>query len=120
MAQAIADGAKEVSGVNVRLTRVRETLPEEVLVKMGALEAQKAFQEVPVVTNDDLLWADAIIIGSPTRFGNVAAQMKTFLDSTGGLWATVSSPPFGSTLHLLFLLVLLEWLSLLHTGCLGW
>ncbi len=118
MAQAIADGAKEVSGVNVRLTRVRETLPEEVLVKMGALEAQKAFQDVPVVTNDDLVWADAIIIGSPTRFGNVAAQMKTFLDSTGGLWATVSSP-FVPTLHLLFAGGAKNGCHF-YTGCLGW
>lgn len=68
----------EVEGVEVRVRRVAETLSDEVLEKMYALEAQKAWHpEFEVVTHDDLLWADAICWGSPTRFGNVTAQMKT-------------------------------------------
>ncbi len=89
MAQAVAEGAREVPGVTVKLMKVPETLPNEVLAKMGALEAQKAWADVPVATNNDLIWADAVILGSPTRFGNVCAQMKAFMDATGGLWVTV-------------------------------
>ena len=87
MAQAAAEGAKEVEGVQVELRRVPETLPEEVLQKMGAVEAQKAFAHIPVATVDELADADAIIFGAPTRFGNAVAQMRQFLDATGGLWA---------------------------------
>jgi NAD(P)H dehydrogenase (quinone) len=53
---------------------------------MGALEAQKAFEHVPVATVDDLAAADAVIFGTPTRFGNMTGQMRQFLDATGGLW----------------------------------
>lgn len=68
----------EVAGVEVRIRRVAETLSDEILTKMHALDAQKAWHpEFEVVTHDDLLWADAIAWGSPTRFGNVTAQMKT-------------------------------------------
>lgn len=87
MAKAVAEGAKSVSGAEVIIKRVAETLPSEVLEKMGAIEAQKAFAHIPVATVDDLISADAIIFGSPTRFGNMAAQMKSFLDATGGIWA---------------------------------
>ncbi len=87
LAQAVASGAGEVPGTEVLLRRVPETLPMEVLEKMGALEARKAFEEVPVATLSDLEEADAVIFGTPTRFGNMAAQMRAFLDSTGGLWA---------------------------------
>ncbi len=86
MAQAIAEGAKEVSGANVEVRRVPETLPSEVLEKMGAIEAQKAFAHVPVCTVDELATADAIIFGTPTRFGNMCGQMRQFLDATGQLW----------------------------------
>jgi len=88
MAKAMAEGAKEVDGVNVKLTRVAETLPVEILAKLGAVEAAKQWEDVPVVTHDDLKWADAIIWGSPTRFGNVSAQVKAFIDSCGQLWFT--------------------------------
>ena len=74
-------------GVDVVIKRVPETLPPEVLEAMGATEAQKAFADVPVATVDDLADADAIIFGTPTRFGNMAGQMRQFLDATGGLWA---------------------------------
>jgi NAD(P)H dehydrogenase (quinone) len=88
MAEAVAQGAKEVPGANVELRRVPETLPDAVLEKMGALEAGKAFSQVPVATVDELTSADAIIFGTPTRFGNMCGQMKQFLDATGQLWAT--------------------------------
>jgi len=87
MAEAIAEGARQVPGNEVILRRVPETLPDDVLAKMGAPDAQKAFAHVPVVTHDDLVAADAIIFGTPTRFGNMVGQMRQFLDSTGGLWA---------------------------------
>ena len=87
MAEAIAEGAKEVRGVEVEMRRIPETLPQEVLSKMGALEAQKTFSHVPVCTVDELALADAIIFGTPTRFGNMCGQMRQFLDATGQLWA---------------------------------
>lgn len=86
MAKAVAEGAQEVSGSTVDLRRVPETLPAEVLEKMGAVEAQKAFAQVPVCTVDELASADAIIFGTPTRFGNMCGQMRQFLDATGQLW----------------------------------
>lgn len=86
LAQAIADGASGVDGADANLYQVAETLPDEVLKKMGALEARKAFADVPQATTDVLAEADAVVFGTPTRFGNMAAQMRTFLDSTGGLW----------------------------------
>ncbi len=87
MAEAIAEGAKEVTGAEVTLRRVPETLPPEVLEKMGAVEAQKTLSHVPVCTVDELAEADAVIFGTPTRFGNMCGQMRQFLDATGQLWA---------------------------------
>src|SRR5271157_1133666 len=87
MAEAVAEGARMVKGADVSLHRVPETLTDDVLGKMGALEAQKGFAHVPVCTVDELAAADAIIFGTPTRFGNMCGQMRQFLDSTGGLWA---------------------------------
>jgi NAD(P)H dehydrogenase (quinone) len=86
MAQAVAEGAAQVKGARVELHRVPETLPNEVIEKMGAVEAQKALADIPVCTVDDLRDADAIIFGTPTRFGNMCGQMRQFLDSTGSLW----------------------------------
>jgi NAD(P)H dehydrogenase (quinone) len=86
MAEAVAEGAQEVVGAEVEMRRVPETLPEEVLKKMGALEAQKAFAHVPICSVNDLASADAIIFGVPTRFGNMCGQMRQFLDATGRLW----------------------------------
>lgn len=88
MAEAVAEGARAVPGANVVVKRVPETLPDDVLEKMGAKAAQGAFAHVPVATVDDLASADVIFFGVPTRFGNMAAQMRTFLDATGQLWAT--------------------------------
>lgn len=87
LAQAVAEGVKEVEGAEAILRRVPETLPEEVLKKMGALEVQKSLASVPVCRVDELASADAIIFGTPTRFGNMCGQMRQFLDATGGLWA---------------------------------
>jgi NAD(P)H dehydrogenase (quinone) len=86
MAQAVAEGVKEVAGAQVDLRRVPETLSEDVLQKMGAVEAQKAFADIPVCKVDELASADAIIFGTPTRFGNMCGQMRQFLDATGQLW----------------------------------
>jgi NAD(P)H dehydrogenase (quinone) len=87
MAQAVAEGVKSVSGAEAVLRRVPETLPTEVLEKMGALSAQQAMSAVPVCTVDELATADAVIFGTPTRFGNMCGQMRQFLDATGQLWA---------------------------------
>jgi len=87
MAQAVADGAREVAGADVIVKRVPETLSADILQAMSAIDAQKAFVDVPIATVDDLASADAIIFGAPTRFGNMAGQMRQFLDATGGLWA---------------------------------
>lgn len=86
MAQAIAEGAREVKDVQVELFRVAELVPEEVLIKSGAKEAQKKFENIPIITPDHLAEADAFIFGTPTRFGNMCAQMRNFLDQLGGLW----------------------------------
>lgn len=87
MAEAIVEGVKSVPGVEASLKQVPETLPDDVLAKMGATEARKAFAHVPLAEADRLPEADAIIFGTPTRFGNMCAQMRAFLDRTGGLWA---------------------------------
>jgi NAD(P)H dehydrogenase (quinone) len=86
MAEAVAEGARSIGGVDADLKRVPETLPEAVLEKMGALETQKKLADIPVCTVDDLSKADAIVFGTPTRFGNMCGQMRQFLDSTGQLW----------------------------------
>lgn len=87
LAEAVAEGAREVPGAEVTLVQVRETLSDDILEKMGALEAKKAFAHIPVADSHALADADAIILGSPTRFGAATAQMQAFLDATGGLWA---------------------------------
>jgi len=87
MAEAVAEGVKQVKGAEVKMYRVPETLPDEVLEKMGALDFQKKTAHINVCTADDLVSADAIIFGTPTRFGNMCGQMRQFLDSTGGIWA---------------------------------
>jgi len=86
MAQAVAEGVRSVRGAEVELKRVPETLAESVLEKMGALEAQKQQADVAVCAVDHLAQADAIIFGTPTRFGNMCGQMRQFLDATGKLW----------------------------------
>ncbi len=87
LAQAIAEGARAVAGTEVELLQVAETLPTEVLEKMHATDARKAFASIPIADPKRLAEADAIILGSPTRYGSPAAQMRAFLDATGQLWA---------------------------------
>ena len=86
MALAAAEGVKEVAGAEALVRRVPETLPKEVLEAMGAVQAQQAFADVPLATVDELAEVDAVIFGTPTRYGMMAAQMKQFLDATGQLW----------------------------------
>ncbi|MBE0575326.1 MAG: NAD(P)H:quinone oxidoreductase [Desulfuromonadales bacterium] len=86
MAEAVAEGARQVSGAEVKLLQVPELVPEEVLEKSGAKAARAEFAEIPFAVVDDLAAADAVIFGTPTRFGNMCAQMRNFLDQTGGLW----------------------------------
>ncbi|MEI7949268.1 MAG: NAD(P)H:quinone oxidoreductase [Gammaproteobacteria bacterium] len=84
MANAIAEGARSVDGTVVDIKRVPDLMPEEVARKAGA----KLDQVAPLCTPDELAAYDAIIFGAPTRFGNMCAQMRNFLDQTGGLWFT--------------------------------
>jgi len=82
MASAIAEGARSVKGADVTVKRVPETIPPDVAQRNGV----KLDQAAPVATPSELADYDAIIFGTPTRFGNMAAQMRNFLDQTGGLW----------------------------------
>ena len=86
MAEEIAAGAREVKDTEVTLLQVPELVPDDVLEKSGAKAARAAFAKVPFASPDRLAEADAIIFGAPTRFGNMPAQMRNFLDQTGGLW----------------------------------
>src|SRR5580704_6477181 len=86
MAQAVAEGVKQVPGAEVSISQVAELVPEDVLEKYGAKAARASFASVPISTVDQLPEAHAIIFGTPTRFGNMAAQMRNFLDQTGPLW----------------------------------
>src|SRR6516162_4330400 len=82
MAEAIAEGARTVAGSEVTIKRVPELMPEDVARKAG----MKLDQKAPIASVDELPSYDAIIFGTPTRFGNMTAQMRNFLDQTGGLW----------------------------------
>ena len=86
MAEAVAEGAREVEGASVELLQVPELVPDDLLEKWGAKKAREAFAHIPVARPEDLADADAIIFGIPTRFGNMCGQMRNFLDQTGGLW----------------------------------
>jgi NAD(P)H dehydrogenase (quinone) len=85
MAEAVAEGARQ-AGAEVGLFQVAELMPEAALEKSGAKAARQAFAHVPFATVDQLPEADALIFGTPTRFGNMSSQMRNFLDQTGGLW----------------------------------
>ncbi len=84
LAKAVAEGARSVEGVEVTIKRVPELMPEEVARKAGA----KLDQEAPIATIDELPHYDAIIFGTPTRFGNMCSQMRNFLDQTGKHWVS--------------------------------
>jgi len=87
MAEAVLAGVKEVAGTEASLFQVAELTSDAVLEKSGAKAARAAFAHVPVATMDSLAEPHAVIFGTPTRFGNMAAPMRYFLDQTGGLWA---------------------------------
>ncbi len=87
MAEAVAEGAREIDGAEVELLQVPELVPDDVLEKSGAKQGRQAFAHIPVAKPGDLADTDAIIFGTPTRFGNMCAQMRNFLDQTGELWA---------------------------------
>ncbi|MDW3714813.1 MULTISPECIES: NAD(P)H:quinone oxidoreductase [Pseudomonas] len=82
LAEAVAEGARSVPGVEVTLKRVAETMPEDIARNAGA----KLDQPAALASPQELADYDAILFGTPTRFGNMAGQMRTFLDQTGGLW----------------------------------
>ena len=82
MAEAVVEGARQVAGATVTLKRVPEIVPEDVARKSG----HKLDQKAPIADPNELADYDAIIFGVPTRFGNMAAQMRNFMDQTGGLW----------------------------------
>jgi NAD(P)H dehydrogenase (quinone) len=86
MAEAVAAGVHEVSGAKATIYQVQELVPNDVLEQSGATAARERFAHIPVARPDQLADADAIIFGTPTRFGNMCAQMRNFLDQTGGLW----------------------------------
>ena len=88
MARAVEEGAKG-AGAEVRFRKVRELAPEEAIQNNeGWSKHRLQTQDVEEASNDDLEWADAIILGSPTRYGLPSAQLKQFIDGTGGLWAS--------------------------------
>jgi NAD(P)H dehydrogenase (quinone) len=88
MAQAVETGAKSVADTDVRLRRVAEleSAGKHMSAQPAYVAAQEAQKDVPIANNDDLRWADGVCFGTPTRYGNMAAQMKQFIDGTGGLW----------------------------------
>ncbi|MGH8600135.1 MAG: NAD(P)H:quinone oxidoreductase [Burkholderiales bacterium] len=88
MAEAIAAGAREVAATEVTLLQVPERVSDEVLEISGAKAARAAFAHVPLAQPGRLAEADAIIFGTPTRFGNMTGQMRNFLDQTGALWTS--------------------------------
>jgi NAD(P)H dehydrogenase (quinone) len=86
MAEAVVQGVEQLEGARVGLYQVPELIPDEALERVGAKETRQAFSHVPMAEPAQLGQADAIIYGTPTRFGNMCAQMRNFLDRTGQLW----------------------------------
>lgn len=87
MSEAVVAGAKAVKDTKVELYRVAELVPDAVLEKSGAKAAQKVFEHVPIIQTDQMPDADVYLFGTPTRFGNMCAQMRNFMDQLGGLWS---------------------------------
>jgi NAD(P)H dehydrogenase (quinone) len=86
MAEAVAEGAREVKGAEVDIYQVPESIPDDILEKSGSKEAKKAFAHIPIAEPGILADYDGIVFGTPTRYGNMAGQMRNFLDQTGSLW----------------------------------
>jgi len=88
LARAVAEGAEQVENVEVKIRQVQELVPKEIIEKNPRMKKTKEeLKDIPIATMDDLVWADGIAFGSPTRYGNMTAQLKQFIDQTGGLWA---------------------------------
>ncbi len=89
LAQAIAEGARSVEGADVQLRRVAELpdVQQQIDASTHAKASQEQQKDIPIATHDDLRSSDAIILGSPTRYGNMTAQVKAFIDTTAGLWS---------------------------------
>lgn len=87
LAEAAAKGALSIDGIEVDIKQVPETLPEELRKNLGIAHAQQAFSHIPIANPREIGEYDAIIFGTPTRFGMMASQMKAFLDGTGALWS---------------------------------
>ncbi len=87
LAEAVAEGARSVADTEVALLQVPELVPDAALERTGAAKARAAFAHVPIAKPAQLAEADGIVFGTPTRFGNMTAQMRNFHDQTGGLWA---------------------------------
>jgi NAD(P)H:quinone oxidoreductase type IV len=85
MAEAVAAGARE-AGAAVQLYQVPEIIPDDALERAGAKAARQAFAHIPIAKPEQMTEADALIFGTPTRFGNMCAQMRNFFDQTGQLW----------------------------------
>jgi NAD(P)H dehydrogenase (quinone) len=86
MAERLAQAA-EKSGAEVRLRHVEELAPDEVIEQVGAwAQHREEIKDEPVATSDDVVWSDVVLFGSPTRFGNVASQLKQFIDTLGPQW----------------------------------
>jgi NAD(P)H dehydrogenase (quinone) len=86
LAESIADGARQIANTEVSLLQVPELVPDDILIKTGAKKARETFSHIPIVKTQDMKDADAIIFGTPTRFGNMCSQMQNFIDQTGSLW----------------------------------
>ncbi|MEJ7605778.1 MAG: NAD(P)H:quinone oxidoreductase [Bryobacteraceae bacterium] len=86
MAEAVAEGARGVEGAEVKLYQVPELVPDSALERTGAKAARAGFSQIEVARPEVMMDADAIIFGTPTRFGNMTAQMRNFLDQTGKMW----------------------------------
>jgi NAD(P)H dehydrogenase (quinone) len=87
MAEAVAAGAREIEGAEVSIYQTAELVPDAALERSGAKAARSTFAHIPIADPGKLVEADGIIFGTPTRFGNMCAQMRNFLDQTGGIWA---------------------------------
>jgi NAD(P)H dehydrogenase (quinone) len=86
LAEAVATGARSVAGAEVELLQVPELVPDAALEKSGAKAMRVAFAHIPLATPEHMVEADALIFGTPTRFGMMAAQMRNFFDQTGQQW----------------------------------
>jgi len=88
LAQAVAEGAKQVENVEVKIRQVQELVPKEIIeANPRVKKVKQELKDIPLATLDDLVWADGILFGTPTRYGNMCAQMKQYIDQTGRLWA---------------------------------